>query len=357
MSKKKEDVKIFKPFGRTAGRLVKNLLHKNNPLKDSQNQVYSSAAILASLINIAITQNFTESGAKILKLASGSSPDADTILYRLKKLSFKEVMSAFEKVVGHHLGMAKRRRLFAKAVCVAVDFFEIPYYGDKNDPMVVGTKEKLGTNYAYRFATLNIVEPGRRLTIKVVPVPPLARKERIVRGLVEFANRKLKAKTVLLDRGFCSVKVVNTLKELGVRFIMPKPKTPKVKKLARNAPCVLDYEMASSTRETTSVKLVLAKGDKEVLAYITNTDLGEIVVGVYSKRWGIETSYRVKNQFRARTTAKSYVVRLFYFLLAVTLYNTWVLCNILVGIMLHGKIPEKPLIEARTFSHLLEHPT
>lgn len=357
MSKSHEFLETFKPFGRTAGKLIKNLLHRNNPLGDSENQVYSSVVILSSLISIAISQNFTENGVKILKLVGEDVPDADTVLYRLKKLSFKEVMRSFEKVVEHHWRIARKQRLFTKAVCVAIDFFEIPYYGDKNDPMVVGTKKKLGTNYAYRFATLNIVERGKRLTIKVIPVPPLARKEKIVRELVEFANRKLKIRLVLLDRGFCSVKVVNTLKELKVIFIMPKPKTDPVKKLANDAPCVVDYEMISSTGEIASVKLVLIEGDEKVLAYITNTSLGEKVMGVYSKRWGIETSYRVKNQFRPRTTSKNYVVRLFYFLLSVTLYNAWILCNVIVGIKLHGTIPEEPLIEARTFTHLLDLPT
>lgn len=357
MSKSQKFPESFKPFARTAGKLVKNLLHRNNPLKDSQNQVYSSVAVLASLVRVAVTRNFTENGVKILKLMGETTPDGDTILYRLKKLSFKEAMRSFEKLVEHHWRIAKKQRLFNKAVCVAIDFFEIPYYGNKNDPMVVGTKEKLGTCYAYRFATLNIVEPGRRFTIKVIPVPPLARKERIVRDLVEFAQQKLKVKIVLLDRGFCSVKIVNILKKLGVGFIMPKPKTQKVRKLARNAPCVVDYEMMSGTGEVASVKLVLVKKGNEVFAWITNTRLGEGVVGVYSKRWGVETSYRVKNQFRARTTSKSYVVRLFYFLLAVSLYNAWVLCNVLVGIMLYGTAPEKPLIEARIFNHFLNLPT
>ena len=45
------------------------------------------------------------------------------------------------------------------------------------------------------------------------------------------------------------------------------------------------------------------------------------------KRWGIETSYRMIGQFYPKTTSNSYAVRVFYFVLAVLLYNVWVLLN------------------------------
>ncbi len=43
---------------------------------------------------------------------------------------------------------------------------------------------------------------------------------------------------------------------------------------------------------------------------------------------GIETSYIVAEQFMPQTTSKKYVIRLFYFLFAVWMYNLWILFNI-----------------------------
>ena len=51
-------------------------------------------------------------------------------------------------------------------------------------------------------------------------------------------------------------------------------------------------------------------------------------MGLFKKRWGIETGYRMIRKFLARTTSKRYSIRLLYFYLAVLLYNFWVLLNL-----------------------------
>ena len=74
---------------------------------------------------------------------------------------------------------------------------------------------------------------------------------------------------------------------------------------------------------------------------------------LYGKRWGIETSYRVMDHdFKARTTSKKYVIRLFYFLFCVLLYNLWVLANILLCNVLLKFIPKKLLVTAKYFGKL-----
>jgi len=48
---------------------------------------------------------------------------------------------------------------------------------------------------------------------------------------------------------------------------------------------------------------------------------------MFRKRWAIETSYRMINQFLPKTTSKLYSLRKLYFYLAVLLYNIWVFIN------------------------------
>lgn len=70
-------------------------------------------------------------------------------------------------------------------------------------------------------------------------------------------------------------------------------------------------------------------GELKKLIFATNIDfnenevkLAERLLTLYSKRWGIETSYRIKKHtFRGKTTSKNYKIRLFYFLFSVLLYN------------------------------------
>jgi len=75
---------------------------------------------------------------------------------------------------------------------------------------------------------------------------------------------------------------------------------------------------------------------------------------LYGKRWGIETSYRVKKQsFLAKTTSKNYQIRIFYFLFSVLLYNLWLLADILVWLALFGYVKDDHLITSKYFGTIL----
>jgi putative transposase len=70
----------------------------------------------------------------------------------------------------------------------------------------------------------------------------------------------------------------------------------------------------------------------------------------YRKRWGIETSYRVKKHtFLPKTTSKNYFVRMFYFFLSVLLYNLWILLDILLCLMVLGVKTENHIITSKLF--------
>ncbi|MEM3101723.1 MAG: transposase [Candidatus Nitrosotenuis sp.] len=71
--------------------------------------------------------------------------------------------------------------------------------------------------------------------------------------------------------------------------------------------------------------------DEEEMAYYLATNMkhdANKLLDMYRNRWGIETSYRVIEQFMPQTTSKAYVIRLFYFLFAVWMYNLWIIFNI-----------------------------
>ena len=93
-------------------------------------------------------------------------------------------------------------------------------------------------------------------------------------------------------------------------------------------------------------------------AFITNlripVQLTHHLYNFYSKRWGIETSYRnLDHDFKAKTTSKNFHIRLFYFLFSVALYNLWVLVNIVISMALYGRLTDKPIITAKLFSVVL----
>ncbi|MDI6721106.1 MAG: hypothetical protein QMD85_01855, partial [Candidatus Aenigmarchaeota archaeon] len=75
--------------------------------------------------------------------------------------------------------------------------------------------------------------------------------------------------------------------------------------------------------------------------------------GLYSRRWGIETSYRMKKEMRAKTTSKNYIIRLFYFLFSTLLYNLWILMDSIISKSLLGRIIEKHLVTEKMFATVL----
>jgi len=85
-----------------------------------------------------------------------------------------------------------------------------------------------------------------------------------------------------------------------------------------------------------------------------DVNLTERLFLLYGKRWGIETSYRVKKYaFRGKTTSKNYMIRLFYFMFSVLLYNLWILADLLIWLHLHGFIGTKHLVTSKYFGTLL----
>ena len=69
---------------------------------------------------------------------------------------------------------------------------------------------------------------------------------------------------------------------------------------------------------------------KEWHAWVTDISASpKRIEKIYKKRWGIETGYRVKGDFQANTCSKNFTVRVMYSLLAICLYNVWVIVNFL----------------------------
>jgi putative transposase len=151
---------------------------------------------------------------------------------------------------------------------------------------------------------------------------------------------------------------------------MPATKTKRIKKLVDefSAPKVIEHQIGvlKKTKQgrtkyksgATNFNLVIVKDDVGIKrTFATNLGVEEKDVfnlfKLYSKRWGIETSYRVKGEFKPKTTSKNYVVRLFYFLFSVCLYNLWVLASIFLGAIIGRFNLKKPLITAKFFGTLL----
>jgi len=346
---------------------------------DYHNSKYSNEDMLNLLLHAALSSDFAENASKTLRESrpSWSVPDADTLLYhikyhtkygeRKKERTKEEVERMFIKAFDAIFKMAKRQnpKLFEGKKDVAIDFTDWLFYGKPDTQMVVGTKPTRGTHRAYKFGTICIVENGVRFTLLALPVENEDGREeemvRVVEKLLEYATKKIKINRVYADRWFYKTEIVNILRKFGLDFVIQAAKTPWVKRVVEEnkdrLPVVVEHTLKRNRPPymKESIKLFIVRSDRSedgVACFATNLDVdeksAERYAELFKRRWGIETSYRVENNFRPKTTSKSPVVRLFYFMFSVCIYNLWVIANVILSLA-SAAVSEKPIITAKMF--------
>ncbi len=333
-------------------------------LKIRTNGKYDQSSFLSLLIHMARTNDFAENGSHCLKHIQDNVPDADTLLFHLKSyIDLNQIQRMFTSVFDVLWEAARKNNLLdlRKPVDLAIDFTYWPFYGDRRKtPYVVGKKPENGTNYGFKFAVATIVTSRKRFTLYGFPIGPLKdNPASAVDELLTYARTKVKIKTVYVDRGFYSGKVLDVFRRHNVTYLMPAVKNVSVKKVlkATSPPCIIE-DFFVRNRPTT---LFVVENDEEKHAFATNIGLQEKDIPLlerlakrYSKRWGIETAFRVqKHGFRGKTTSRNMKIRLFYFLFSILLYNLWIFADILLWKHLHGLIGDTHKITAGHFAVFL----
>jgi len=376
------DVKTFEPDTSIKKTKIRNqYFQKNNKTKEickllkkrlspfikinlNHNAVYSKNQFIDLMIHMGMTRDFAENSSKTFnELRPSISPNADTLLYHLKNYSdFRDIQQMYLTLFEILWNMTKQTNIIDnhKRYDVAIDFTEWYFYGDRSTPMVVGKKPDRGTTKCYKFATINIVESGKRFTLLALPVGPFDSKEQIIKKLLSFTQQRIRINRIYADRGFFDSNSINIFKNFRLRFLIPCSANSRIKRLLEIMPAstVLNgYEMENSVFNI----VIINDEDENKRAFATNeifdendVNLAERLFLLYGKRWGIETSYRVKKQsFLPKTTSKNYQIRIFYFLFSVMLYNLWLLADILIWLALFGGVKEEHLITSKYFGTVL----
>jgi hypothetical protein len=223
---------------------------------------------------------------------------------------------------------------------VAIDIHLVPYYG-KRTWWVMGGPKKQGTKWFFGYATAVLLHKGRRYTIALCPLAPKTKPHEIVRTLLDqIAGKGLKIQSVVLDSGFDSGETFLLLQERQLAYTVPLRR----KGSGRNARNRLfegqnrqvrwaEWKVKDTTRQVRT-RTVLCKGGAKtmVLAFQGwNQTRAHSVYQeaarqkrLYQRRFGIETSYRQKNQAKATTTSRDPVYRLLLEGIGYVIRQLWV---------------------------------
>lgn len=223
---------------------------------------------------------------------------------------------------------------------VAIDLHYVPYYGDRTVPGVVGGPKTGGTKHFFAYATAVLLHRRRRYTVGLVPMTTPQKPHELVRALLDQVTaRHLRVGGVVLDAGFDSGQTLLLLQARDVSYVVPLRRNGNTTN-RRNAWFGLPHGTVQSvtwttekTRQAVTTAVVVWRGPGEPRARVfafRGWGVGSAVVRArvarqrYRMRFGIETSYRQKNQARAWTTAHSTAYRLLLEGVAQVIRQVWV---------------------------------
>jgi len=223
---------------------------------------------------------------------------------------------------------------------LAIDAHYVAYYGQKT-PAILGGPKKQGTKWSFGYASACLLHHHRRYTVALCSLEPKTKPHEIVRTLLaQIAAQGLKIRGLALDSAFDSGETLLLLQERGLAYTVPLRRKGKGSN-ARNRLFAGRHRQirwtewtTETTRRLVKTRVLLWKGRARTMAFAFQGWAGERARNIhqqaerqrqlYQRRFGIETSYRQKNQAQAATTSKDPVYRLLLQGVAYLLRQVWV---------------------------------
>ena len=268
--------------------------------------------------------------------------------------------------------------MIPRNIKIAFDFKKQLYYGEKDNPHVIGILAEKGTKKAFKWHTCVVILKGVELQIGSIMIQKGEKKEFFIQKMIEYLESLgFTVELSVMDREYYSKVVFKYLDSKGVTYITPVKGSKSLnakKEEALKAPKkrVQDYNMKDgyepgngynyfthkvgfyAKRKKNFNKLRAQYKNKtrkkeeilcDIFVLASNQEFSAPIVkekykfykirGDYGDRWRIETSYREVIPFVTYSTSKIPEVRNLYFIIALLLYNLWVIVNI----FLHKKKP------------------
>ena len=290
---------------------------------------YHKEDLLDLTVNTALMNCYAEGFTQAVR-ENRPAPTSETVLDYLKLQRVNEILEAAKAQIDQCVATLKKKGIHLNKAAIAFDWHDQPYYGSHHTEGVIGTKPRDGTSYAYSYLTVSVITPRKRLVLAVLPLKARNDLAKTVLSLLGLMMQHVKNLAyAAFDNGFQDSELLQALIESGVPFVIPLRDTVKLRRRWRWKRYAKRFSYNTQGVLVDVVEAVDSKGWQYFLATNLN-GRPKRILKLYKKRWGIETSYRMIGQFHPKTTSNSYVVRVFYYVLAVLLYNVWVLLNVRV---------------------------
>ncbi len=292
--------------------------------------------IFEILIRAATQRDSIENTSKVLK----NVPTSNDIRYHLEKYSDlnsleSDLNTALQSRLPDGIRQGKHK--------IAIDFNLIPYYGEPSPaeaPFIYRSKAKSGTCSFYAYATVYVIKKNKRVTLAIKAVRRQDTLVAIITYLLALVEPiQLKIERLYLDREFFCVPVIRWLQALDVPFEMPaiiRGKQGGTRQLIRGRRSYkTSYTLNSDKYGSVTFQVWIictykngkrrAHGREFFIYAVYKLQLSlQLIHDDYRLRFGIESSYRLKNQCRIKTTIKNPIIRFLFVALSFLIVNVWI---------------------------------
>lgn len=268
-----------------------------------------------------------------------NAPNARTVFFWIRPIE-SQALRQLEGSLNQMLVDCLPPRLDYRPRQVAIDFTLIAYHGEpaREEEEIRHSRAKSGTTHFHCYATAYIIYKNKRVTVALTMVraddDTLSVLKRLLSRLKVLGIR---CKRLYLDRSFYSVLVIRFLKTQPFVSVMPVVRRGKrIKALLKvNRSYRTEYTMTTPQHGSVTFPVWVVcrylkgrrgKNGIERLGYVVIGQLPWNPVQIrdgYRRRFGVESSYRLMNQVRARTSSREPNRRFLYVAIALLITNIW----------------------------------
>lgn len=305
----------------------------NRNLTISINGTLKQRTLIQSLVGMSANKLSVHSINKSVEKV----PCETSVRYHLSKIDLDTLLELQSKILTYSNDQIL---VSGKSYSFAIDFTDDPYYGEiveENKEYVTRSKMKKSTTTFYSYVSLYLTTKGQRLTLAVLPVKKgVSKVEYIRKFLAILSEAQVNIEVLCLDRGFYSHEVFSFLQKENIPHIVPVRKYGQdLKKILRgNHARYARYTMMGTSGPlalTLAIDVHYLQGRNKKYG---NVNLGYVVYGidwkprrvylVYKNRFAIESSYRIRNIVKAKTSSRNVVLRFLLTIISFLLKNIWV---------------------------------
>ena len=259
---------------------------------------------------------------------------AETLVFRKLRFACHKALQSGIKTI-----------LKGRNVDLAIDYTKVPYYGKpmKKISELFRRKGSRGTNNHHAYASVYVILRNRRFTLSILPLRQGASLVKIVLSLLRDAEYcGINTKRLFLDKEFCTVPIQNALQERRIPYCMAVKQTGKVKGVKakvrehRRKTSRMKHTWKGLNGESSTADLYIIRRNARKGTGRTKTQFFTYAVwgfklhpkemrDLYRKRFGIESTYRMYNEVRGRTSSRNPALRYLYVIVAFVVLNQWAL--------------------------------